>query len=206
MSAFNLQLPEKQECKELLAPYFKSLADCVIEGVERYKSCLTNPWLAKLDKPALFAQNIHDSIVEVIKESQHQHSTWNFLIKKKLPILLIADNIAIRFNKLNNDCTPSTNNSTYYTKSFKNKANPQLELYPERVKLYCGWTLNATNTDIKDIYLVCMYGETVYWSFSLNGGIDYQLPQIILPEDDSPIVTLKKGLGTKTATGTDNLK
>ena len=110
------------------------------------------------------ASIVHDLIVAEIGREFHNVPGAECMEAAKRQVLLLGDNLLIRFKKLDERLMAS-NYPTQMATDFSN----QLDLpgVPGQVRLTAGYLLNTAGTEILDCFITLQNASTVQWSIHL---------------------------------------
>ncbi|MBW2939680.1 hypothetical protein [Zhongshania aquimaris] len=186
--------PTKSDVYEILLPHCARIEKCVREAWGNYR------WLLSSEKPVKNKRTIANTIWDWSVQTallefsgdprvkpihRGTHTTW-FLVDGK---------VVFRFKKGGDDGY-SKNYPTQSALDF-HEPDRQLDGLPEVIKVDVVYITDETNSEVKDIRVVCRNGSKISWSFSLlreSLAEMVEIPrQVQLPEGRTRVV-LKKPL------------
>ncbi len=184
------------EVKLLLAPYIETIRYCVHTGFQDFKSI--NPeYILSLEVRSR-ANFIRDRIVSHIKKEFYQNTNIQVIEDCGLFLIQVENKIRIRFNKLNDELTISSDN-TKRTKLFLQ----QEELFPEFktdvTNLIAGYKVDSLWEDIS-FYISCPNGRIVSWSMNMDetkSTIDFATYENVTSSTTSERVKIKSDINKK---------
>ena len=198
---YTKQTPDKESAiavlKEPLKLVVSTLELRFKEVVEEFKN---NIVLQSLISEHSWSGFLHDCFLKSIEDLCLTNTNWTFVNEKKLQVLKVG-NYAIRFNKLDRNYIPVTNNKTKPTLDFQNYDSFQISLFPDYYRIILGWRLTESGTAFKDIYLVCIENGFRKWVIDLTRGTSEEQLYIDLqplnPSSSPDLVKLKPGYGDR---------
>jgi hypothetical protein len=165
-----MELLPQQDVELLLQPYLEKIHFCMCKGVNEIKNLYTEYFARREERTK--TNFVRDGIVLSIKEHFRDDPNISFFENEGLFLLRIKNKLNIRFNKLDNNMT-ITSNSTNRIQHFKN----QEELFPEfnlaGTNLIAGY-VHDFSWEKFSYYISCPNGKTISWIIDIGQFVSQQ--------------------------------
>lgn len=182
-------LISRDEAEKILTPYQNIFAECITLSCNDYFSLLgTFPHTIK-------SRTTYNIIYDFIES--HARSKFDGLDGIKLFsrdglfIIIVRDQLAIRFKKFNSDKMPSNiptqQTIDYMTQQF------DLPGIPAHTSLIVGYELDPFQSSLHEITITCPNGSKNLWSFNVNkdGSSKADILELPLRESSEPVIPIR---------------
>jgi hypothetical protein len=158
------------EANDILSPFYKTLTGSVEKGIKDFNTYLnfssSQLLIRHVNVPAAKSMIIWNYIINHVKNDFDGVENIQSIVYKRVFGLLIYDRIFLRFKKIDKKGN-SENVDTRNAELFNSQG--ELKNFPEKpVLLKLGWIMNPTNTDIKDLFIVCPRNPSrIHWRINI---------------------------------------
>jgi len=172
----------------VLSPHFENIVAGISEGWERWtKFEKESPRMRAPLSTRTRAGFVHDHIIDSVKGlfEPHLGRGVRILEENGFPVFEFDGKILLRFKKLDYNARPR-NIITDQQYEWKYQ---QFELTGVdcATVVTAGYQLNILGTEIKDIRIVCLYGEEAIWGFSVYDEIKKPEGITLFPASAKPL-------------------
>jgi hypothetical protein len=202
------------DIESTVAPHYKPIVDIVLKGWDIWLEA--SAYLGS-KVPGIYIKNrtigstMSDILRALFKEYQFESPKLIYRERNGLFFIVINDEVVIRFNLMDKD----GNTLHTPTRQAKQYLSQNLLIPNKTLKyLYAGYVMDATKTQILNIYLLERSPSGVpTWMIDMNGNMVQQMPLLFTKPvtEEAPqkrVTAKKKNTGTDTQTpktGSDNV-
>ena len=160
-----MSLLDESVARELLQPYLSDISHSVLRGWDDW---LVSTECARSRYPRTRACIVWERIISHARHRLAQHSRIHAVERHESVSFFFHDRILLRFKK-GDAAGFSRNVSTQMALKYH---DPQATLFGEHARLEVVYSLNALQTRVLDIQIVCRNGATIAWAFSIMPSAD----------------------------------